>query len=72
MSVSYSAVLWPWSGYLGVSLSVSREAKDWSGEVQGHIAVSIASMGVSVSVLYVCVHVCVCVYQFSMCVCDVM
>ena len=47
VSVSYSPVLWPWSGYLAVSLSVSREARDWSGEVQGHIAVSIASPGVS-------------------------
>lgn len=43
VSLSYPAVLWPWSGYLAVSLSVSKEARLFTGEVEGHITLTVSS-----------------------------
>nr|XP_039254753.1 membrane-bound transcription factor site-1 protease-like isoform X1 [Styela clava] len=40
---SHSESLWPWSGYLSLSLSVSEKAAQWEGEAQGHVEVTIAS-----------------------------
>ena len=47
VSVSYPPTLWPWSGYLAVSLSVTREGQSFTGEAQGHITLTISSPTVS-------------------------
>lgn len=41
--MTYSEVLWPWSGWLAVSLSVARSAATWTGIAQGHIEVTVES-----------------------------
>lgn len=41
--LTYSEVLWPWSGWLAVSLSVARSAATWTGIAQGHIEVTVES-----------------------------
>lgn len=43
MAVSYSAVLWPWAGYLAVSISVAKKAASWEGIAQGHVMLTVAS-----------------------------
>lgn len=43
MALTYSEVLWPWSGWLGVSLAVSRGAATWTGVAQGHIELTVES-----------------------------
>ena len=43
MAFSYSSVLWPWSGYLAVSISVTKKAASWEGIAQGHVMVTVAS-----------------------------
>ena len=41
--MSYSAVLWPWAGYLAISISVAKKAGSWEGVAQGHVMVTVAS-----------------------------
>lgn len=36
-------MLWPWSGYLAISISVTKKAASWEGIAQGHVMVTIAS-----------------------------
>lgn len=36
-------MLWPWSGYLAVSISVTKKAASWEGIAQGHVMVTVAS-----------------------------
>lgn len=43
VAFSYSPVLWPWSGYLAVSISVTKKAASWEGIAQGHVMVTVAS-----------------------------
>ena len=43
MAVSYSPVLWPWAGYLAVSISVAKKAASWEGVAHGHVMVTVAS-----------------------------
>ncbi|KAG1681669.1 Membrane-bound transcription factor site-1 protease [Nymphon striatum] len=43
IAFTYSDVLWPWSGYLAVHISVSKEASSWEGIAQGHIMLTIQS-----------------------------
>lgn len=43
VALSYSPVLWPWAGYLAVSISVAKKAAAWEGVAQGHIMVTVAS-----------------------------
>lgn len=43
VSLSYSEVLWPWSGWLAVSLAVTKEAASWSGTAYGHIELTVES-----------------------------
>uniref|UniRef100_A0A9J8BF92 Membrane-bound transcription factor site-1 protease n=1 Tax=Cyprinus carpio carpio TaxID=630221 RepID=A0A9J8BF92_CYPCA len=43
VAVSYSPVLWPWAGYLAVSISVAKKAASWEGIAQGHVMVTVAS-----------------------------
>jgi membrane-bound transcription factor site-1 protease len=43
VSVSYPSILWPWSGYLAVSLAVAREGRSFTGVAQGHLTLTISS-----------------------------
>lgn len=43
MSFEYSENLWPWSGYLAVKISVSSNASDFDGVVDGFIKATIES-----------------------------
>ena len=43
VAMSYSAVLWPWAGYLAISISVAKKAGSWEGVAQGHVMVTVAS-----------------------------
>ncbi|CAG9770661.1 unnamed protein product [Ceutorhynchus assimilis] len=43
ISISYSEILWPWSGWLAVSLSVSLEGAAYEGLAQGHVTVTVES-----------------------------
>ena len=43
VSFSHSEVIWPWSGYLAVSIAVAEEAAAWDGQVQGHVELTIES-----------------------------
>lgn len=36
-------MLWPWAGYLAVSISAAKKAATWEGIAQGHIIVTVAS-----------------------------
>lgn len=45
MSFTYSATLWPWSGFLAVSFGVTEKVNQdqWEGIAQGHITVTVSS-----------------------------
>ncbi|KAG8143904.1 hypothetical protein E2320_001045 [Naja naja] len=43
VAFSYSPVLWPWSGYLAISISVAKKAAAWEGIAQGHVMITISS-----------------------------
>lgn len=43
VAFSYPPTLWPWSGYLAVSISVSESAANWDGIAQGQIELTIES-----------------------------
>lgn len=43
MAVSYSPVLWPWAGYMAVSISVAKKAASWEGIAQGHVMLTVTS-----------------------------
>ncbi len=43
VAFSYSHTLWPWSGFLAVSISVAETAINWEGIAQGQISVVIES-----------------------------
>lgn len=46
VSISYSKILWPWSGWMAIKLSVSQSIpKDWSGTAAGHIEFVVESAG---------------------------
>jgi len=36
-------VLWPWSGFIAVSISVSKRAASWEGIAQGQITMTVES-----------------------------
>ncbi|CAK9813875.1 Membrane-bound transcription factor site-1 protease [Anthophora quadrimaculata] len=43
VSITHSDVLWPWSGWLAVAITVPSSARDWQGIAHGHISVTIES-----------------------------
>ncbi|CAK8693279.1 unnamed protein product [Clavelina lepadiformis] len=43
IAISYSETLWPWSGYLALSLSAAKQAAGWEGVAQGHVELSVTS-----------------------------
>lgn len=47
LSFTYSTMLWPWSGYLAISLTVTKNAMTYSGEAKGLVLVTVSSPSVS-------------------------
>ena len=43
LSFEYSDVIWPWSGYLAVYISVSDKGQAFEGIAQGHISFTVES-----------------------------
>jgi hypothetical protein len=43
IALTFSELLWPWSGWMAVSIAASRTAANWEGIAQGHIALAIES-----------------------------
>ena len=43
LSFSYSAHLWPWSGYFAVHIGVTKQAAEWEGHSRGTIAFNVTS-----------------------------
>ena len=43
VALSHSDVLWPWSGFLAVSIVASKKADGWEGIAQGHVTVTVTS-----------------------------
>ncbi|XP_046910732.2 membrane-bound transcription factor site-1 protease [Dermatophagoides farinae] len=43
VAISYTDILWPWSGWIALHLSVSSFASDWEGIVRGHISLTVES-----------------------------
>lgn len=43
VAFTHSEVLWPWSGWLAVSIAVTRAASNWEGMAQGHVELTIES-----------------------------
>lgn len=43
VAFQHSPVLWPWSGYLAVSISVSANAANWDGIAQGQVGFAVMS-----------------------------
>ena len=52
VAFSSSAHLWPWSGYLAISVTASKAAASWDGIAKGQVTLTIESPpdGVSVCV----------------------
>jgi len=43
VSFEYSDLIWPWSGYLAVFVTVTEEGRGFEGVAQGHVALTIES-----------------------------
>lgn len=43
IALTFSELLWPWSGWMAVSIAAARTAANWEGIAQGHIALTIES-----------------------------
>ncbi|XP_044750367.1 membrane-bound transcription factor site-1 protease [Coccinella septempunctata] len=43
VSISYSEILWPWSGWLAVSLGVAPSGSTYDGIAHGHISLTVES-----------------------------
>ncbi|XP_031630822.1 membrane-bound transcription factor site-1 protease isoform X2 [Contarinia nasturtii] len=45
VSITYSEVLWPWSGWIGVRIAVNELGEKFEGIAQGHITLTVQSPG---------------------------
>ncbi len=52
VSLSYSYMLWPWSGWLAITIGVAKEGSTFTGEAAGQISLTISTP--TVSVVYNC------------------
>ncbi|XP_077982093.1 membrane-bound transcription factor site-1 protease-like isoform X2 [Glandiceps talaboti] len=43
VAMSFSPTLWPWSGYLAVSITASKAAATWEGVAQGQVTLTVES-----------------------------
>jgi len=67
VSIDHSTIIWPWTGYLAVRISVKAEARSWTGMAEGIIVFTVispavvgtrpnASIGIGVSLSQHCRH----------------
>lgn len=47
VSVTHSELLWPWSGWLAVSIAVNSDGASYEGLAQGHINITVESPAAS-------------------------
>lgn len=45
--MTYSEILWPWAGWLAISITVSKEGATWSGSAHGHVELTVESPSAS-------------------------
>eukprot|EP01113_Clastostelium_recurvatum_P000832 TRINITY_DN1036_c0_g1_i4.p1 TRINITY_DN1036_c0_g1~~TRINITY_DN1036_c0_g1_i4.p1 ORF type:complete len:1112 (-),score=310.28 TRINITY_DN1036_c0_g1_i4:46-3381(-) len=43
IAFQHSKTLWPWSGYLAISITVPEQYADWEGDVEGVVALEVTS-----------------------------
>ncbi|KAK0161115.1 hypothetical protein PV327_009627 [Microctonus hyperodae] len=43
VALTYSDVLWPWSGWFAVAITVPKSSANWQGIVHGHVTLTIES-----------------------------
>ncbi|KAK9498135.1 hypothetical protein O3M35_004013 [Rhynocoris fuscipes] len=43
VSITYSRILWPWSGWMGISITVGTSGMSYTGSAQGHVELIIES-----------------------------
>lgn len=43
VAITYSEILWPWSGWIALYFSASDLASNWEGVAQGHISLTVES-----------------------------
>lgn len=43
VAFSYSKTLWPWSGYLAISISVAKSGASYDGIAQGRVSLTVES-----------------------------
>lgn len=43
VAITYSEILWPWSGWMAVHLSISTQGASYEGLAQGHITITVES-----------------------------
>lgn len=43
VSATYSQTIWPWSGWIALSLTISSHAQNFEGIAQGHVNITIES-----------------------------
>lgn len=43
IAITHSDIIWPWSGWIAIHISVSAQAANWEGIAQGHIDLVIES-----------------------------
>lgn len=44
VSISYSEVLWPWSGWMGIHITINEAGHSFEGIAQGHITLTVQSL----------------------------
>lgn len=43
LSITYSEILWPWSGYMAIAIQISEVCEEWDGIVQGQVVLKVES-----------------------------
>ncbi|CAD7080576.1 unnamed protein product [Hermetia illucens] len=43
VSISYSEVLWPWSGWMALHIAINEQASNFEGLAQGHVTLTVQS-----------------------------
>ena len=43
LTFEYSDVIWPWSGFLAISMTVNKEGAEFEGLAQGHVSITVQS-----------------------------
>ena len=67
VSLSYSHIIWPWSGWLAISVSISELGAKFTGEAAGQITLTISTPSVSVGTIIVLIYLFIllfCCYGF--------